>query len=93
MKITVRFYGVAYDETGIREWSPEIKEDPTISDLLSQVVDNFPSLNDLVYEGDGSIRDYLAISVNNVDIHGLEGFNTGLRDGDTVFVMPPIGGG
>jgi molybdopterin synthase sulfur carrier subunit len=93
LKITVRFYGVAYDNTGIREWHPELTIDASIGDLLNRIVDSFPELNELIYDEDGSIRDYLAISVNNVDIQGLKGADTLLREEDTVFVMPPIGGG
>jgi molybdopterin converting factor small subunit len=37
--------------------------------------------------------EYLVVSINNVDILGLDGVNTVLSKGDMVFVMPPIGGG
>jgi MoaD family protein len=93
LRITVRFYGIVFDNTNVREWSPEIKDAVTISELLTIIVENYPSLNDLVFDTDGLIRDYLVFSVNNEDIQGLNGIDTILEDGDTVFVMPPIGGG
>ncbi|MCW4014499.1 MAG: MoaD/ThiS family protein [Candidatus Bathyarchaeota archaeon] len=93
MRLTVRFYGVAYDKTGVREWKPEIKPDSTISYLLDVLVEEFPRLNELVYDETGKPFEYLSISVNNQDILGLNGSDTRLCDGDIVFIMPPIGGG
>ena len=93
MKIAVRFYGVAYENTGVREWSPCLHQGANIIDLLDETVKRFPTLRDLVFDDDNSFRDYLAVSVNNVDILGLEGTSTVLSDGDVVFIMPPIGGG
>ena len=93
MNITVRFYGIAYDITGVREWSPVLNGDAMILDLLGKTVEEFPDLRDLVYNEGEVYREYLAISINNVDILGLDGMDTVLSEGDVVFIMPPIGGG
>ncbi len=93
MKITVRFYGIAYDNTMIREWHSGLNEGANIGTLLRKVIEKFPKLSNLVYDEAGNHRDYFSISINNVDIQGLEGWDTPLSDGDIVFVMPPIGGG
>ena len=93
MKITIKFYGIAYDKTGNREWRQELDEKTTIKLLLEKIVTKYPALGELVYGRDKKMLDYLAISVNNRDILGLNGFNTVLHDGDMVFIMPPIGGG
>ena len=93
LKITIRFYGVAYENTGVRERILELDEGASIRTLLKVLVDEYPKLSGLVYDEAGALRDYFAISVNNVDIQGLDGWNTLLSEGDTVFVMPPIGGG
>ena len=92
MKITVRFYGVAHDTTGTREWQPELPEGSKVIDMLDLIVETYPSLTELVYDEAG-FRDYLAVSINNIDILGLSGVETILHEGDLVFVMPPIGGG
>jgi MoaD family protein len=93
VKIKVRFYGIAYEKAEVREWSLEIGEESTVRRLLTRIVDKYPLLKDLVYDDNGSIRDYLVFAVNNVNIQGLNGTETILKQGDTVFVMPPIGGG
>ena len=93
MRLIVRFYGVAFDKTGVREWKPEIKPDSTVLGLLDVIVEKFPSLNELVYDETRMPLEYLSISVNNRDILGLNGVNTRLCEDDIVFIMPPIGGG
>jgi molybdopterin synthase sulfur carrier subunit len=93
LKITVRFYGVAYDNSGIREWHPELSQGSKVIDLLRKIVKEYPKLSSLVFGENGAPIDYLSISVNNVDILGLMGFETELKEADMVLVMPPIGGG
>jgi molybdopterin converting factor small subunit len=93
LKINLRFYGVVYDITGIREWSTELNEGAKIHDLLNNVAIAFPELKELIYLRDELLKNYLEVSLNNEDIMGLNGFDSDLRDRDTVFLMPPIGGG
>jgi molybdopterin converting factor small subunit len=93
LKITVRFYGVAYDSTGVREWSLVLPQGAKIMDLMRKVTEEHPKLSSLVYDEKGTLIEYLSISVNNVDILGLKGFNTELHESELVLVMPPIGGG
>ena len=93
MEICVRFYGIAYDYTGVREWYPEFCDSVDVECLLKILVERFPELKTLVYDNQGEIRDYFSISINNKDIRGLDGYNTQIKDGDRIFIMPPIGGG
>ena len=93
MKITVRFYGVAFESTGIREWTPGLTRGSKVIDLLDTMVNEYPRLHNLVFDENGAPLEYLSISVNNVDILGLKGPQTELHEDDTVLVMPPIGGG
>ena len=93
MKINVRFYGVVYVNTGIRDWHPELNTGARVIDLFKKMVEQYTRLSNLVYDENGKPIEYLSISVNNVDILGLKGFETELHEADTVFVMPPIGGG
>ena len=67
--------------------------DAVVLDLLRKIVEVFPALRDLVFDENGVYMEYLVVSINNVDIHGLDGVNTVLSERDMVFVMPPIGGG
>jgi len=93
LKITVRFYGVAYEASGVREWELRSEEVACVSDLLELLVGSFPGLEDLVFDGEEGLREYLGVWVNGRDILGLNGFETELHEGDLVYIVPPIGGG
>jgi molybdopterin synthase sulfur carrier subunit len=91
--ITVRFYGVAYDIVERRERSFNLDKKSSILDLLKYMIEFYPRMYDFIFDEHLEFRDYLTISVNNVDIRGIKGVNTLLKDGDIVYLMPPIGGG
>jgi molybdopterin synthase sulfur carrier subunit len=91
--ITVRFYGVAYDIVESRERSFNLYKKSSILDLLKYMIEIYPRMYDFIFDEHLEFRDYLTISVNNVDIRGIKGVNTLLKDGDIVYLMPPIGGG
>lgn len=93
MRVRVRFYGVAYDEVGEREQTVDLSEGSTVNRLLAVLVKGTPNLKSLVYDEGGVFRDYLEVAVNQTDIIGLSGLETVLKEGDLVFIMPPIGGG
>jgi len=93
LKVRVRLYGMAYDEVGTRELSVEVVEGSTVNELLSILVERYPSLTRLVFDDEGVFREYLEVAVNKTDIVGLDGLMTVLNEGDIVLIMPPIGGG
>ena len=92
MKVRVRYYGIVHDMVGARTESFNLQTPPKLIDLLREIVEKYPELERMMFNGE-AFRDYLAVSVNNVDIMSLQGVDTMLRDGDQVFLMPPIGGG
>jgi len=91
--ITVRFYGVAYDIVKKREQGFILDKKSSILDLLKFMIKFYPCMHDFIFDENSEFRDYFSISVNNVDIRGMNGVNTLLKDGDIVYLMPPIGGG
>jgi molybdopterin synthase sulfur carrier subunit len=93
VRIRVRYYAVARDAAGKRDEVISLPEGSTVLGLVHALVMLHGRLREYVYDDKGRPMDYLMFSVNEVDIVGLEGFETVLRDGDTVRVMPPIGGG
>jgi molybdopterin converting factor small subunit len=39
------------------------------------------------------VQGFLSFLVNGKNINALEGFNTKLKQGDTIAILPPVGGG
>jgi len=93
VRVKVRYYALARDAAGKRDEVISMPEGSTVLGLVHALAMLHGSLRDYVFDDKGLPMDYLMFSVNEVDIVGLEGFETVLRDGDTVRVMPPIGGG
>jgi MoaD family protein len=94
VRVRVRYYAVARDSAGKRDEAVTLPKGATVLDLVHMLMElHGPGFKKIVYDEKDQLLDYLTFSVNDVDIVGLEGFKTILRDGDTVRVMPPIGGG
>lgn len=94
MRVRVLYYAMAREAAGKRSEAITLNEGATMLDLINVLVGRYgPAFRSIVHDDGGRLLDYLMFSVNDVDILGLDGFDTTLRDGDTVRVMPPIGGG
>lgn len=94
VKIASKFYGMANEATGTRESVVQLKDESRIGDLIYVLSQEYgEKFTYLVYDESRSFRDYLFITVNNVDIMSLDRFETELSDGDVILFIPPIGGG
>lgn len=81
MNVTVRFFGHAAELAGCREGSVET-DDPTVRGVVDRVRKEFPALRPLL---DGTIR--FAVGTDYAVL------TTPVRAGDTVSLLPPVGGG
>ena len=53
----------------------------------------FPGIRERLVGGDGEIRRFVNVYVNEEDIRFLQNQNTPLKDGDEVSIIPAIAGG
>lgn len=94
MEVELRYYAMVRDAAGKRAETLSLPEGATVMDLIDRLVGLYgEQLRGYLFDEDGALRDYLIFSVNEQDIRSLDGYETVLRDGDRVLVMPPIGGG
>ena len=94
MKVHLRYYSIVRDATDRKVETIELEEDSRIRDLLNILVNRYGETLRVYLYNDGAIRtDYLMITVNDVDTMSLNKYDTILHDGDTVMLLPPIGGG
>ena len=94
MEVELRYYAMVRDAAGKRSETLALPDGATVMDLINHLIALYGDrFRGYVYDGDGRPLGYLMFSVNDADIRSLNGFDTFLRDGDRVLVMPPIGGG
>ncbi len=81
IRITIIYFASVKDVTGIRMESMDISNDTSIREILSKILIFYPKLK--------SMLNIIQVSVN----YKVVDFNTVLKDGDEVALLPPISGG
>ncbi len=64
-----------------------------INQMLSDLEKKHPGIKERLCDGDGKLRRFVNIYVNEEDIRFLQGQDTSLKDGDDISIIPAIAGG
>ena len=92
MKIRAEFFADLRDKVGAAS-RDVILNGETVLDLIERLDGIFSGkFRDLMVQGDG-LKDLIKILVNGIDIRGLNGLQTRLKEGDVVAFFPPVAGG
>lgn len=92
MKVKVEVYGYLRNLMGWKSIDVELSEDSTLGQLLELLVEQKPEVKEMIFEG-GNLRSYLKVLVDGRDCRLLGGLKAKLRDGTSVSIFPPAGGG
>jgi sulfur-carrier protein len=65
----------------------------TVSAALSDLDKRYPGFHDRLYEGDGKLRQFINIYVNDSDIRFSQGLDTPVGERDEVSIVPAVAGG
>src|SRR5579871_4992462 len=65
----------------------------TVGEVLQRLNERYPGFNELLYDETRAIPAHISIYLNKREIHGLQGEETPVVDGDEVAVIPAIAGG
>jgi molybdopterin synthase sulfur carrier subunit len=65
----------------------------TLRELLGELEARYPGMKERLYDGQGNLRRFVNLYVNDEDVRFLAGEDTALRDGDEVSIIPAIAGG
>ena len=65
----------------------------TINDVLAVLENKHPGIKERLCDGEGKLRRFVNIYVNEEDIRFLQGQDTILKDGDDISIIPAIAGG
>ncbi|ASJ17142.1 molybdopterin synthase sulfur carrier subunit [Thermococcus chitonophagus] len=82
-KVTVKVFATLIEIIGKRILEEEAS---TVKELLEKIYEKYPKVKEELEEG------YI-ILVNGHNIEHLQGLETPLKEGDTVSIFPPAGGG
>lgn len=64
-----------------------------ISSLLQAVDQKFPGIADKVLDGDGNVKRFINVFVNESEIRTLQGLQTPVGENDRVSIVPAMAGG
>ena len=68
-------------------------EGGTVTELLSNLERQYPGIKERICDGQGNLRRFVNVFVNEEDIRFLQGDQTAVKDGDEVSIIPAIAGG
>ena len=91
MKITVKFFAYLRDLFNGRENKIELRSESTIGDLLNLLCDS-SGRREQIFDG-GELKPQMIVLKNGYHIKHLSGLETKLDEGDTIVIIPPVGGG
>jgi MoaD family protein len=94
MEITVRYFTVLREITGKREEKIDLADGSILEDAVRLITRKYGRGFE-TYVSSGRRRKGLQILflIDGQNAAGLRGFKTGLRDGSTLIIMPPVAGG
>ena len=65
----------------------------TVQDVVSQVIEQYPSIKFHLVDSDGKLRKHFNVFVNGTHIRDLNGMDTRLKEADKVILMASAAGG
>lgn len=91
MKVTVKFFAYLRDIFRGREEKIELQSASSIEDLLNLLCDS-PARREQIFDGP-ELKPQMVVLKNGNHVKHLKGLATTLEDGDTIVLIPPVGGG
>jgi MoaD family protein len=94
VKVKIKFFTTLREITGKKEDMVDLIESTNVSDLLRFLSIKYgEQFAKYMYDEKTGVHNYLQILVNGNSITTLRELKTQLKDGDTLAIIPPVGGG
>ena len=65
----------------------------TVGEVLKSLTDRYPDTGDQLLSSEGELNRYVNVYVNDEDVRVRDGLETGVREADTVVILPAMAGG
>ncbi len=65
----------------------------TVGEVVAELAERFPGLGGRLRDEDGTPYEFVTFYLNDSDIRLSDGFETVVRDGDDLTVVPAVAGG
>ncbi len=73
--------------------SIEIPPKATVHDALEAIAVRHPQISARLFDENGKIKRNINALINGGNVQWRRGFDTELKDGDRLTILPPMGGG
>jgi len=94
MEIKVKFFTSLREITGKKEDEIQLSSVITVKELLAHLSERYgKEFTQYLFDEKGKVRTYIQILINGRSLNAFQGFETKLKEGDTVAIFPPVGGG
>jgi len=94
MKVEVKFFTSLREITGKKSDEVQLQNIITVEELLTLLSEKYgKKFREYIYNKKGKVHDFLSFLVNGRNINVLQGFDTELKQGDIIAIIPPVGGG
>ena len=94
MNVKIKFFTSLREITGNKMVNLQLKNKISVEQLLFLLLEKYgQEFRDYVYNQEGKVQDFLSFLINGKNINNLQGFNTILKEGDIIAILPPVGGG
>jgi molybdopterin synthase sulfur carrier subunit len=68
-------------------------EGNTVAEVIDDLEKNYPGLKERICEGDGKLRRFVNVYLNDEDIRFKNNMDTEVKDQDELSIIPAIAGG
>jgi len=93
LDVEVKFYAMLREIAGKKVERVSLPPKSSVRDLIDLLVERYGEFERYIYDSEKRVRGYLSYMLNGININSLDKFDTALKDGDVLSLLPPVGGG